>query len=184
VWDFLNCIDDNMPTSTLSQYSLVNFGPLTTTYTAPASCATVASNVAFGFKDAPSIIPFSADCTFTSYGSCLPSGSGLDSQILSSQTEVQLFRYIDYFSPGISCPNGWATVGVAAKATDGSVSSTGAFSVELGFSTAKPTGVLNVLVNPPINVLMAAMDPGETAVLCCPRFVAFTYCLKNVNLFY
>jgi hypothetical protein len=158
-----------MPTATLvSQATLTNLGPLTTTFTQAASCATVASNVVYGFREHPEAIAYSSDCTFTPYTDCLPSYD-LSRVSPISEAATPALRSITYYSPGIYCPSGWSTVGVAAKAGDGLLSTTGIFNPTSLLSTPLPT--VFVAAVPVINVLMEVIDKGETAVLCCPGFV-------------
>jgi hypothetical protein len=75
---------------------------------------------------------------------------------------------IVYHSPGLVCPSDWATVGAAAKLSPTSTSISGAFNL----SVAIPAGS-NLGFEPEMDVMLAALEPGETAVLCCPRFAFF-----------
>lgn len=73
-----------------------------------------------------------------------------------------------YFSPGIYCPSGYATVGVASRDGDKPVNSTGIFSNPSATSTRFVGN--HAVFNNPANLLMQILDPSETAVLCCPRY--------------
>ena len=150
-----------MPTATSTDgFTLTNLGPLTTTYTAPTSCSTALDHV---FITQPEERLWYGDgCELATYGDCVPSGSAIDARAPAVYSAVDIDE-VYYHSPGIACPANWATVGVVAKASNGSFSSTGVFS-----PTALPTsGHLGSQFG--LNVLMSAMDPGETAVVCCPR---------------
>ncbi|KAH8888083.1 hypothetical protein GQ53DRAFT_872312 [Thozetella sp. PMI_491] len=109
----------------------------------------------------PSWLP---TCSPWTYGNCLPSGSALDALVTSVLATPSL-SILHYHSPGLVCPANWVTAGVAVKASNGTVSSSGAFSPPL--ATLTGTAIHHV-VEPILNVLMNAIDPGETAVVCCP----------------
>ncbi|KAM0494954.1 hypothetical protein ACHAP8_008332 [Fusarium lateritium] len=108
-------------------YDFYNLGPLTTTFTAPLSCATVnTEQVHFVNKSAPYLYQVGqANCDHWTQGGCRPSGVEIDSivsDIRLSTTDPGIFLY--YHSPGIVCPDGWGTVGVIAK-SDGTLSVSG-----------------------------------------------------------
>ncbi|KAK3387382.1 hypothetical protein B0H63DRAFT_509193 [Podospora didyma] len=154
-----------MPTATsVSQWTLTNWGPLTTTFAANAACATtgismLAPRSALGNG-------FSVDCAVATVGaSCYPSGSQLDAAASTAFDKVGYF-VMGYFSPGLVCPSGWKTVGVAARGSDGSVSASGIFIAP----TSGPGAVVEngPFFNPAVNVFTAAIDAGETAAACCP----------------
>jgi hypothetical protein len=75
---------------------------------------------------------------------------------------------LPFYSPGLICPAGWTTAGAAAKLGPSSSSVSGAFTPT---NNAIPTGI-DGFFEPMLDVFVAALDPGETAVVCCPRFVA------------
>ncbi|KAL6353649.1 hypothetical protein LRP88_14147 [Fusarium phalaenopsidis] len=70
-----------MPTTTeYLGYTITNLGPLTTTYTAPAECATATDNIQFVQADLP-WIPGAwgyPSCVPGDYGKCIPSGDAYD----------------------------------------------------------------------------------------------------------
>ncbi|KAH7119312.1 hypothetical protein EDB81DRAFT_816082 [Dactylonectria macrodidyma] len=69
-----------------------------------------------------------------------------------------------YHSPGLVCPAGWATVGTAAKLNPTSTIISGAFNLSDEIPTSSHLGFFE----PYLDVFLAALDPGETAALCCP----------------
>jgi len=74
-----------------------------------------------------------------------------------------------YFSPGLVCPSGWKTVGVAARGSDGSISASGIFITPTSTSgQTAATEVADEIFNPAVNAFTAAIDAGETAAACCP----------------
>lgn len=120
---------------------------------------------------------FSCGQAYPTIGSCLPSGAKLDKEYSSIDTDVLQTGYtLGYYSPGLACPSGWDTVGVATKSDGGSITSSGAgFAAPTPFDEVDQSYVQNV--GP--NVLLAGMDDGDAAVLCCPRCVLV---LRRVSL--
>jgi hypothetical protein len=158
----------SMPSiTTAAQYALINLGPLTATFSAPSSCSTGTDHVFIGQTQPTGqpILEFSPDCTGKPQGDCFPSASRVDSAEAAALTNPAAQAVAFYYSPGLVCPSNWATAGAVAKSKDGSFSTSGVFSL----STPAPT----VLQDPSLNVMMNAIDPGETAVACCPRYAAF-----------
>ncbi|KAF4636553.1 hypothetical protein G7Y89_g1531 [Cudoniella acicularis] len=144
-------------------FSLTNNGPLTTTFTAPASCST-AYETMLGVATDPSLIQWGAQCEWQPPADCNPSGSVIQSIDSSAEGgNPTAGMIIVYHSPGLVCPYGWATVGAAAKPNPTSTSISGAFNQSdaiLGSSLG--------FFEPELDVFLAALDPGETAVACCP----------------
>lgn len=156
-----------MPTATtVSGATIFNLGPLTSTFTAPASCATE-----HGTWLVPASGPTSfwnpVECKFFPVNDCYPSSAAMKSHVPTGVEPTPGMAYLPYYSPGLVCPSGWETVGVAEKLSPSSTSMSGMFSQEISLPTSGVVGFVN---NPNPNVLMAALDPGETAVVCCPRY--------------
>ncbi|OHE93095.1 hypothetical protein CORC01_11584 [Colletotrichum orchidophilum] len=162
-----------MPSATstqLSQYVFSNLGPMTTVWTPPASCATPSPQLYLAFNDSATIYPqWLQKCETRDYGDCYPSGKAIDSagSAASSANDLANAGTIYYFSPASACPQGYTTVGVAAKNGAGDVSSSGAFVPPVVTDPALAASLLPW--NPPNNVLMEALEGGETAVVCCPE---------------
>ncbi|KAI0024588.1 hypothetical protein F4780DRAFT_724262 [Xylariomycetidae sp. FL0641] len=156
-----------MPSATtLSSYSFDNLGPLTTTWTAPESCATTVPQIQLAFTEIVTYPYIYSDCNTPSQGDCVPSGTVIDahykSAAMSLSTSAGLgLDYMPYFSPGLACPGGWTTAGVAVKDATGSLSSTGVFAPS-ELSSQAPG------MNFGWNILMETLDNGETAAVCCP----------------
>ncbi|KIM92676.1 hypothetical protein OIDMADRAFT_185076 [Oidiodendron maius Zn] len=150
-----------MPTATsLSAYSLINNGPLTTTFTAPASCST-AYETFIAPASYPSLFEWEAQCGWLPPADCNPSGSAIRSIDSSAEGgNPTAGNIIVYYSPGLVCPSGWATVGAAAKLNPTSTSISGAFNL----SGAIPTGGNFEFFDPYLDIFVAALDPSETAV--------------------
>ncbi|KAK6077034.1 hypothetical protein SCUP515_05217 [Seiridium cupressi] len=168
-----------MPTSTLSGWAFHNYGPLTTTYTAPASCFTEPTNIELGRSikgsdNSSTLAIFGGTCaapssTGVSIGDCLPSGSEYDKAYAALDTNNPAAGFtIDYYSPGLFCPSGYETVGVASKTGGGSITSSGSAFVLPSAVTIRASGAYNLGRNPAPNVLLQGLNDGETAVICCP----------------
>jgi len=173
-----------MPSATsVPQFSLTNLGPLTTTFTADAACAT-SGGTQIGLQSPAGAALFPTECTVSTLGPCFPSGSKVDARASSIFSQVGNFA-IHYFSPGIVCPSGWSTAGVVVKSADGSVSTSGIFEAPAALKASKPAEELglNRLFNPVVNVFTAAIDPGETGVVCCPTYDlhAWGFCVDMIG---
>lgn len=172
-----------MPTTTLiNDQALVNIGPLTTTFTAPSSCATVFSSHQ-GL--ALSAFPFGPnqlmeDCGRPAVTNCLPNGTFIDEDALSiwPAETGSAYRPIYYYSPADICPSGWATVGYVVKDADGDATESWDFEpavtefYDRHFSQlgAIASGTPVLLGNNFLHKVWAdALAPEETGIACCPR---------------
>jgi len=113
----------------------------------------------------PAILQWNVQCPWLPPVDCNPSGSAVRSIISSvAGAGPSAGMLVAYNSPGLICPSGWATIGAAAKPNPTSTSISGAFNQ----SDAIPTGSNIAFFEPQLDVFLAALDPGETAILCCP----------------
>jgi hypothetical protein len=181
--------------SSLSQFTIINLGPLTTTWTAPQSCATQ-TTVYLAASATPDVAVIAATCGASPDENCYP---GATTQIDEIYTMIENLDIgaIPYFSPGSICPDKYTTAGIAVKDGSGKlVSSSGLFApTTSGTRTIGPglmtytttateylahnttsvsvtTGTTTFvpLYNPAWNVMMEALAASETAVVCCPRY--------------
>ncbi|KAM0080697.1 hypothetical protein ACKRZS_007166 [Fusarium odoratissimum] len=156
---------------TVTEYfgiGFVNNGPLTTTYTPPASCATGTTDQII-FADTSTIyLSFGeANCTAVPLGSCLPSNSSYD-KLNSEWRQNGGQGTIDYFSPGIHCPKGWTTAATFAHGDKtGSPKKGGAFT-QTTSSDPGETATVNNPFMPIEQIWLNALDPSETLAYCCP----------------
>lgn len=162
-----------MPTATsISGWGLVNSGPLTTTWTAPATCSSNDHDMYYGqlttIDGSSILVDLYRQCSTTAPRptSCSPPGP--------NQEDVDGWA-VYYYSPGLVCPAGWATVAEATKFDGGSITSSGMPFTWPGAPSPVPSGLINNLVDYGPNVMLAGMGDGETAVLCCPRYFEFEY---------
>ncbi|KAF5602083.1 uncharacterized protein FSUBG_7918 [Fusarium subglutinans] len=155
-----------MPTATTYfGIGLINNGPLTTTYTPPASCITATTDqIFFAHPDSITIGYGAPTCETTSMGKCLPSGSNYD-KLSSYLNDHGGEDIIDYYSPDIACPEGWTTAGTLAHGNQtGSVEKRGVFTQ----TRIAPPGVS--FINPIMlveRVWLDALTPSETLAYCC-----------------
>lgn len=155
-----------MPTATgYFGYSALNLGPLTTTFTAPSSCATKADHQIYANATSP-YLPFvtASSCTGKGYGDCYPSGEKWDTEARQTTKFVQ--GAYPYFSPGVACPKGWETVGMLQHG-----SSSGQFGVS-GVLTVSTSRMYEDVDSPeflqPTDFWKNVLDRDETMAVCCP----------------
>ncbi|KAJ5547431.1 hypothetical protein N7494_005016 [Penicillium frequentans] len=155
--------------TTIDGYTFDNWGPVTTTFTPPASCATSTANIEIGLSwsnSAPYFI-YGQQCSTIGYWDCIPTGTESKAAITASTLEsdpTNAFQAV-YFSPGLFCPYGWATVGIAAR-EESTLSGSGIL------STVSPTYDPYIpRFENPATLILELLDPRETVVMCCPRFI-------------
>ena len=158
-------------------YTITNVGPLTTTFTAAASCATATEYLAVaGAEDYVTQQAGRFECSFPSQGTkCYPSGEVFN-DIYSKGSKSLGQGYIPYFSPASLCPSGWTTVGVLASAgasNSASTSATGIFTQDLWPYDNDGVRIAAAAL-PAANIFANVLDPAETLVWCCPRCVSFS----------
>lgn len=155
-----------MPTtSVIDDFVFGNLGPLTTTFTAPASCATIppqpviyqAKNTKYPFpsKEAAATTVYpdqwrlgSVRCGEDPRDECIPSAQGYQKSHVNGQTLAY-----NYYSPGVYCPSGYTTAGVKAG-----TSASGIFTQTGSFTVASDVG-LNWIAG-------KSLSPDETMALC------------------
>ncbi|CAK7237465.1 hypothetical protein SBRCBS47491_009984 [Sporothrix bragantina] len=155
-----------MPIATaVNGYSLLNNGPLTTTFSAPSACITDNVVLAPASLTYPIAIAYYASCDYTQPASCRPSGRPYEALVSKlGHDDPQLNEEVVYYSPGLICPAGWTTAGMATKDASSSLTMSGALDV----TSYLPTATGRFFADPAPAVLVDALDAGETAVLCCP----------------
>lgn len=162
-----------MPTTTeWFGATVTNLGPLTTTFTPAASCATKIQDYALasteGMLAGQPLILLQPTCGFHADEACVPSASAARDLYEDQIATRRLKGYYAFHSPGLYCPSGWETVGVAVSATETgteSISASGIFTVDWSAEGRKKPGFKS---SPPGIAFMRALDPGETLVWCCP----------------
>ena len=148
--------------------TVTNFGPLTTTYTAPASCATETRHIFYGNASSPAMIYAQPTCGWPPYDDCYPSGKKYDN-LQDIVYSAPSRNYIWYFSPGIACPSGWTTAGtllLAGTTTTDTHDRHGVFTEDPHHY--HPTEV-PIAGFPLGRQWHEILDPGETLAYCCPE---------------
>ncbi|CAI7607381.1 unnamed protein product [Penicillium pancosmium] len=135
-----------------------NYGPLTTTFTQPPSC-TANQRTEIGWMDRD--IPYHAytvQCTKEDFPECAPTAT----VTVTTSTKKYGGGVGAYYSPGLYCPSGWKTVGMAARDEKEDLTMSGAVTVETGYGYPwgwedyAPTALADLL------------EPSQTLALCCP----------------
>ena len=184
-----------MPTTSVAgSFLLSNLGEVTSTFTAPSSCATHWRNNyhAVGL-DGMRNFAFIGSCDIPFdhiEEDCFPQGEKLRKLDVEQRQSRQTNPFYGlattqvYFSPAYACPSGWETAGVAAM-SNGTASINGIF-MPTATVVTKSGSVSGPTVNTdsasyfpsrdwPANMLTSALGPLETAILCCPRYVCPEY---------
>ncbi|RTE83933.1 hypothetical protein BHE90_001520 [Fusarium euwallaceae] len=142
-------------------YTITNLGPLTTTYTAPAECATATENIQFIQADLP-WVPAAwgyPSCVPGDYGKCIPSGDAYD-KLAKEHYYTWQQEFFPYYSPGLVCPKGWTTAGEYAKSKG---------TPTKGMLTAQPDwNITEPAFLPLTSVWTSVLEDSETLVYCCP----------------
>jgi hypothetical protein len=158
-----------MPSATThGGLGFLNNGPLTTTFTAPASCSTAGFVTDIAYASDPSDWFVGADCTSTQPVDCTPPGPVITSLAAAwAAGNPAADQLVPYYSPGLVCPAGWTTAGAATKVNPTSTTISGAaFNVNVSaIDTGGP-----FFFDPWTDAFLSLLDPSETAVACCPRF--------------
>lgn len=147
-------------------YTFTNYGPLTTVFTPPASCAASKTGTFQFINDTDPSAPTSYyDCnalTLTNNAwefkyvgdpNCMPYGS-LVSSIYSSRYP---YEYVNQHSPGIYCPSGWGSSGIVTYSPGVTTTSIGISGIGISGDGQYQSWQTD------------AMPTGGTQVFCCPR---------------
>ncbi|KAG7143101.1 hypothetical protein HYQ45_000568 [Verticillium longisporum] len=177
--------------SSLSQQSFINVGPLTSTWTPPASCTEGPTDKYLARVAAPKFPLYGSPCSEERVGdffNCIPDGEEIQSLwVAQSRSPAAYPTPWAYHSPASICPSGWTTVGAATKSANGDIDASGHFTQAETEFTATATGDHGPSqhTNPVPNILVEALAPGESAVLCCPSgfdATGFGNCFRNFPL--
>lgn len=174
-------------------YTFTNLGPVTTTFTPAPSC-TASDRVLLGYLNPTGnnlYLAYATEPTSTpDFKGCTPTPSptttdSVESSVhITSDEQMSAFmaHRIDwrgfgaYYSPGLHCPSGWETMGTAARDASSSLSSSGVF-VPTKASTSTQSYSTDDMYyymfnyEDPASVLKDLLEPKETMVACCPRYV-------------
>lgn len=170
---------------TAGPYVFHNLGPLTTTWTAPPSCATsdqsYVTGIAYPNEEGMFRMAF-GHCNVDEWRpECFPSGERLleiHNSVLDEQGPLPTDYNYYMHSPGLHCPDSWETVGVASIGTekgDVLVHASGIFSSTQFLQPSYFPGDNETILptpsyNFPANAITSILSPTETVVACCPRY--------------
>ncbi|CAP95687.1 hypothetical protein E8E15_003726 [Penicillium rubens] len=137
-------------------WTFENYGPMTTTFT-PASSCTATDRLSLAWvNDDRTLVQFQVGCpTSTSDWDCMPPGTTTSA---TWYDEKKWVASVGYYSPGLYCPSGWETIGMAAR--DGKSLSTS------GFLTTSVKKIPSY--EEPVTLLASLLEPSQTLALCCP----------------
>ncbi|KAJ5195792.1 hypothetical protein N7449_006271 [Penicillium cf. viridicatum] len=137
-------------------WTFENYGPITTTFTPAPSCtATDRLSLAL-IDDYGTQVQFQVACpTPTSDWDCMPPGTTTSA---TWYDEKKWVASAGYYSPGLYCPSGWETIGMAAR-DDKSLSTS-------GFLTTSENKIPSY--EEPVTLLASLLEPSQTIALCCP----------------
>ncbi|KAJ5281928.1 hypothetical protein N7478_007300 [Penicillium angulare] len=144
-----------MPSASVTNgWTFTNVGPLTTTFTPAPTCT---NNIYIGTTSPEARLGARVECSTYDASGCTPSGI-ITATGATTTFDVNWPWQGYYYSPGIYCPSGWNTVGVAARGANKTMSSSGIMSMSMGGEDYE------------IGAFMLAdiLDPSETLALCCP----------------
>lgn len=164
-----------MPTATAvtgHEATITNFGPLTTIYSAPTSCATETDHLYLGVTQEPGILWAYPTCTgVQTFGGCIPFGDAFDKLMTDVYAKIFDHGFYHYYSPGLHCPQGWTTA--AALVNEG-----GSFTGISGYLTQSYSRWLGhwepgrAQPSDPDEVWKQVLLPSETLKICCPRYLS------------
>ncbi|OOQ88766.1 hypothetical protein PEBR_11350 [Penicillium brasilianum] len=147
-----------------ASWTFHNYGPLTTTFTPAPSCSGT-SHIGLGTikDDIFAYEYYNVQCETTAWPDCAP-----PSTVTPSPTTSLADGYDDtwtasvgnYYSPGLYCPSGWETVGLAGRDGDEAYTTSGAMS----YGTSHWTPDFDYMPT----LLAKNLKPSETVALCCP----------------
>ncbi len=172
-------------------YTFSNLGPITTTFT-PAPRCTAPDRIAVGYVNPTggNLVPkFAAQCTseFNYYSNCMPTttpASTTTSPAVTGMTVDEVEEYLStlidwtgygvYYSPGLDCPSGWETIGMAARDASSTLTSSGILSPATTTTVTRYTtgNMYYYGYEDPASVMKDILEPQQTMALCCPKCVS------------
>ncbi|KAF3392671.1 hypothetical protein F1880_008621 [Penicillium rolfsii] len=140
-------------------WTLLNYGPLTTTFTPAPSCSGT-SHLRLGtIDDNFPRLSYMVQCETTEWSDCAPPAT-ITTASTSDGAEWSASAG-HYYSPGLYCPSGWETVGLAGRDGDKPYTDSGVISA-YGASQWVPSFPYE------LTQLAKGLQPSETVALCCP----------------
>ncbi|KAJ5214939.1 hypothetical protein N7468_010618 [Penicillium chermesinum] len=139
------------------QWTFFNNGPVTTTFTPAPTCLGTAEILLGTIGSENPYIMYSVQCDTTSFPNCVPTATATPSLAPEDDWSASVGSY---YSPGLYCPSGWATVGQAGRDGDKPYTTSGAMS----WGAKDRTPYFDYMPT----LLAKNLQPSETVALCCP----------------
>lgn len=157
-----------MPTETATLgWTFANWGSAPSTWSANSCTPTPA--VYLADRNSPEFPALLETCPDDEIGECWPRPD--DNELIDDYLDD--IRNVPYWSPGVRCPADWTSVGEAARTGTGDVDSTGILTVDAlptpGWELVDPGNFIAIGYH---NALGAILEPSETAIACCPRYLS------------
>ncbi|KAJ5896244.1 uncharacterized protein N7473_005643 [Penicillium subrubescens] len=156
-------------------WTFTNYGPLTTTFTPVPSCTGPDARRLGNFNNGQVIINYAVQCTnnIGTDDNCWPAPTTTQSPFPTPPNGRYWEGIGGYYSPGLYCPKGWETVGVAARDAGSSLSSSGALSTTTVVETFSRSGTETGFFTEPTgdnagSMLKGVLEPKQTMAVCCP----------------
>ncbi|KAJ5668424.1 uncharacterized protein N7477_006994 [Penicillium maclennaniae] len=143
-------------------YTFENLGPATATFTPAPSCSATDRLQIGVIRSSYPEIGWNVQCTSTGYEGCLPPTTTATAPATTSTGYEEYWGVGAYYSPGLNCPVGWATVGLAARDANQTLSYSGIMA-----PTTTSTARYHSREND-ATILANVLEASETMALCCP----------------
>ncbi|KAJ5176176.1 uncharacterized protein N7482_002053 [Penicillium canariense] len=162
-------------------WTFTNYAPLTTTFTPAPSC-TASDRFRIGYiNHGYPYLEYAVQCTKdVDYTDCVPSATTTATSWPTPPGHHGWAGIGGYYSPGLYCPSGWETMGVAARDASSSLTSSGILSTTPAPSTTSSDPMAYYYAtatwDDPATILKGVLEPEQTMAVCCPSsFTADPY---------
>lgn len=159
-------------------WTFTNEGALTTTYTPAPSC-TSTDRLFLGYVNHGRVVSgYGVQCTsHVNYFACAPTPTTTITELPDPPTHdgwAGSWAGIGgYYSPGLYCPSGWETIGIAARDASSSLSSSGILSTPpaIAISSSDPYSFYYATAtwDYAATIMKRELAPQQTMAVCCPR---------------
>jgi hypothetical protein len=170
-------------------WTFTNYGPLTTTFTPVPSCTGPDARRLGNFNNGQVIINYAVQCTnnIGTDDNCWPAPTTTQSPFPTPPNGRYWEGIGGYYSPGLYCPKGWETVGVAARDAGSSLSSSGALSTTTVVETFSRSGTETGFFTEPTgdnagSMLKGVLEPKQTMAVCCPRYDHISLPTRTIHI--
>lgn len=144
-------------------FTFQNLGPATATFTPAPSCS-ASDNLEIGIiRSGFPEIAYNVQCSTSGYEDCLPPTTTTTAPATTSTGYDEFWGRGAYYSPGLYCPSGWATVGLAARDENQSLSYSGNM-------VPTTSAHRHYYGGNHASILANVLESSETMALCCPRY--------------